>query len=206
MLLAGASLLILYRYYELDGLKNKEWLMKQLGNREWLKEQFGINNGIGIKHINSPAIESLDNPKVMYKKKRSNDNVDTSVKGLSVDAAWQVWRSWPHSKQLYEEKHFRSNQMTEIMQYMASIPIVNFDVGHRGTQLKAMVTLKGDQLAVFKPRRYVHKLDSWSSQQYAVTDIIETMSYLVNRMLDLTCTRQKLWDFIWTGENCVCIV
>ena len=144
--LSGLLLLILYRYYELEALKSNEWLMKQLGIEEVVENKFDNN---------APVKETLDSPKVMYKKKTSHNNVVTS-KGLSVDAAWQVWRSWPHTKQLYEEQYFSSNQMADILHHMATAPIINYDVGHRGTQLKALATLQGDQLAVFKPKRYVH--------------------------------------------------
>jgi len=140
--LFGASLLILYRYYELEGLKNNEWLVKQLGIAKVVGDNLAVT-------------ETLDSPKITYKKKTNHDNVVTS-KRLGVDAAWQVWRSWPNSMQLYDEQHFNSIKMADILHHVATAPIINFDVGHRGTQLKALVTLQGDQLAVFKPKRYLH--------------------------------------------------
>jgi len=117
--------------------------MKQLGIEEV------VNNNPEVK-------ETLESPKVMYKKKTSHNSIATS-KRLALNTAWQVWRSWPNSKQLYEEQHFSSNQMADILHHMVTAPIVNLDVGHRGTQLKALVTLQGDQLAVFKPKRYLHQ-------------------------------------------------
>ena len=44
--------------------------------------------------------------------------------------------------------------MRDILLHMATAPIVRFDVGYKGTQLKALVELEGGQLAVFKPKRY----------------------------------------------------
>ena len=52
-------MLILYRYYELEGLRNNEWVMKQLGIEEV------VNNNPEVK-------ETLESPKVMYKKKTSH--------------------------------------------------------------------------------------------------------------------------------------
>ncbi|XP_065917150.1 glycosaminoglycan xylosylkinase-like isoform X2 [Dysidea avara] len=184
--------------------------MKQLGIEEVVENKFDNN---------APVKETLDSPKVMYKKKTSHNNVVTS-KGLSVDAAWQVWRSWPHTKQLYEEQYFSSNQMADILHHMATAPIINYDVGHRGTQLKALATLQGDQLAVFKPKRYERDYVV-PGEPYAGFDMhtAEIVGFyldgllgfrlappVVGRVIDLTAlksvTSQKLLDtYFMQGDN-----
>lgn len=44
----------------------------------------------------------------------------------------------------------------DILAALSSAPIVNADVGYKGTQLKVSLVLKGGQRAVFKPKWLVH--------------------------------------------------
>ena len=43
--------------------------------------------------------------------------------------------------------------MDNILVALASSPVTQFDLGHRGTQLKATLYLEGGQRTVFKPKR-----------------------------------------------------
>lgn len=93
-------------------------------------------------------------PMVVYKTKATPSAASDKIKTLSVTSAWHVWRSWPQSTELYTESQFNSSEMKEILHYMATAPIIRFNVGYKGTQLKALVELEGGQRTVFKPKRY----------------------------------------------------
>ncbi|CAI8055918.1 Glycosaminoglycan xylosylkinase [Geodia barretti] len=66
---------------------------------------------------------------------------------------WKVWGSWVRQDHFYPDDAFWSADMDSILHAMATYPILSFDVGHRGTQLKASMFL-GEQRTAFKPRRY----------------------------------------------------
>ena len=74
------------------------------------------------------------------------------AKNLSSKEPWTTWHMWVKQDQFYPEDMFWSPEMSSILNAMATYPITSFDVGHRGTQLKASVLL-GTQKAVFKPMR-----------------------------------------------------
>ena len=65
---------------------------------------------------------------------------------------WKVWGSWVRQDHFYPDDAFWSADMDSILHAMATYPIMSFDVGHRGTQLKASMFL-GEQRTAFKPRR-----------------------------------------------------
>lgn len=65
---------------------------------------------------------------------------------------WSIWHSWVQQDQFYPGDAFFSDEMNSILHAMATYPIKSFDVGHRGTQLKATMYL-GEQKTVFKPMR-----------------------------------------------------
>ena len=67
---------------------------------------------------------------------------------------WRVWHSWVKQDHFYPEGAFMSEEMNSILHAMATYPITSFDVGHRGTQLKASMFL-GQQRTAFKPMRQV---------------------------------------------------
>lgn len=139
IILAGA-LLVIYQYHELGVIKS-EFIQTILNKDKETNELTG----------NKPRDDS---PMVVYKTKATQSASIDEIKMLSVTSAWHVWRSWPQSNELYAEKQFNSSEMKSILHHMATAPIVRFDVGHRGTQLKALVELEGGQRVVFKPKRY----------------------------------------------------
>ena len=149
IIIIGAALIVLYRYHELGVLKSDEYLQIIL-NRD----------NEGDKLTSKP----VSSPMVVYKKKINQDAANNGTKTLpaanngsktlSVTSAWHVWRTWPQSTELYSEKQFNSSAMRDILHHMTTAPIVRFDVGYRGTQLKALMELEGGQLGVFKPKRY----------------------------------------------------
>ena len=67
---------------------------------------------------------------------------------------WKIWQSWVKQDHFYPEDAFWSEEMNSILRAMATYPISSFDVGHRGTQLKASMFL-GNQRTAFKPKRQV---------------------------------------------------
>ena len=67
---------------------------------------------------------------------------------------WKVWQSWVRQDYFYPDDAFWSDEMNSILHAMATYPIMSFDVGHRGTQLKASMFL-GEQRTAFKPMRQV---------------------------------------------------
>ena len=81
---------------------------------------------------------------------RKPDNQSPSL-GQESDP-WNIWESWVQQDSFYPEGSLFSDEMNSILRAMATQPIKSFDVGHRGTQLKATVFL-GRQKAVFKPMR-----------------------------------------------------
>ena len=139
IILAGA-LLVIYQYHELGVIKS-EFIQTILNKDKETNELTG----------NKPRDDS---PMVVYKTKATQSASIDEIKMLSVTSAWYVWRSWPQSNELYTEKQFNSSEMKSILHHMATAPIVRFDVGHKGTQLKALVELEGGQRVVFKPKRY----------------------------------------------------
>lgn len=130
VIVIGAALIVIYRYHELGVLRSDEFL------------QIILNK------------DKVSSPMVVYKKKMNQSAANTGTRTLSVTSAWHVWRTWPQSNELYTEKQFNSSEMRDILHHMATGSIVRFDVGYKGTQLKALVELEGGQLAVFKPKRY----------------------------------------------------
>ena len=85
---------------------------------------------------------------------RSSPSSTKLVGTGSLEKTWWLWRSWVQEEAFYPEEVFSSGQMRHLLQAMTSAPIIEFDVGRRGTQLKASVLLEGRQKALFKPRRY----------------------------------------------------
>ena len=65
---------------------------------------------------------------------------------------WEIWQSWVKPNYLYPEDAFWSDEMNHILRTMATAPITQFGVGHKGTQLKATLMLDKQRTA-FKPQR-----------------------------------------------------
>ena len=137
VIVIGAALIVIYRYHELGVIKSDEFL------------QIILNKESDELTSNKP----VSSPMVVYKRKLNQSAANTGIRTLSVTSVWHVWRTWPQTNELYTEKQFNSSEMRDILHHMATAPIVRFDVGHKGTQLKALVELEGGQLTVFKPKR-----------------------------------------------------
>ena len=83
---------------------------------------------------------------------KTPDGSDEVIARASERNPWSIWHSWVQQDQFYPEDAFFSKEMNSILRAMATYPIKSFDVGHRGTQLKATMYL-GEQKTVFKPMR-----------------------------------------------------
>lgn len=87
---------------------------------------------------------------------RNTSNIQLSRLRVSADVAkrdpWRIWGLWVTADYLYPEGVIQSEEMNHILGTMATAPITSFDVGHKGTQLKATAML-GGQRTVFKPKR-----------------------------------------------------
>ena len=140
IIVIGAALIVIYRYHELGVLRSDEFL------------QIIINKDKESDELTSN--KPVSSPMAVYKSKMNQSAANTGTRTLSVTSAWHVWRTWPQSHELYTEKQFNSSEMRNILHHMSTASIMRFDVGYKGTQLKALVELKGGQLAVFKPKRY----------------------------------------------------
>ena len=66
---------------------------------------------------------------------------------------WEVWSSWVQPTEVFPINSFYSSEMDHILLALSSYRVTKFSVGYRGTQLKAMMHLSGDQRTVFKPKR-----------------------------------------------------
>jgi len=53
-------------------------------------------------------------------------------------------------------KKLRTVYVGYVLSAMAKYRVTSADVGYRGTQLKMMLVLDGEQQVVFKPRWYYH--------------------------------------------------
>ena len=66
---------------------------------------------------------------------------------------WMLWnKEWVGQEYLYPEDVFWSGEMNGLLRSLATERITGFDVGYKGTQLKATMML-GEQKTVFKPMR-----------------------------------------------------
>ena len=142
----AAAMLVAYRHHELRVIKS-EFILTIMGKDKETNEIPVTGNNEDKKPLGA-------GPMVVYKTKATQSVASDKIKTLSVTSAWHVWRSWPRSTELYTDRQFNSSEMKEILHCMATAPIVRFDVGHKGTQLKALVELEGGQRVVFKPKRY----------------------------------------------------
>ena len=82
------------------------------------------------------------------------ENSDVAPLEEGKQDPWQMWHSWVKQDEFYPVGAFWSKDMNSILHAMATYPITSFDVGHRGTQLKASMFL-GNQRTAFKPMRQV---------------------------------------------------
>ena len=102
-------------------------------------------------HVTSSEdhVTSTINPKSIVK---SNKTL-LITPGQLTTRPWDIWARWVNSEVLYPAGVFYSSDMDMILRALSTYPIKSFDVGYRGTQLKATLHLIGNQKAVFKPRR-----------------------------------------------------
>lgn len=69
----------------------------------------------------------------------------------TLQSPWEIAAQWVVPREVYPEE---TPELGAIMHAMATKKIIKADVGYKGTQLKALLTLEGGQKVVFKPKRY----------------------------------------------------
>ncbi len=117
---------------------------------------------------------------------------------------WEVWSSHITPSTLYPIKSFLSKDMNNILVALSTYRITKFDVGHKGTQLKAKMILEGDQWTVFKPKRFVHTkilcayCTCMSMCAIDFHEMLLLMALLI-LMLVMIDIMEKLPRFIWMG-------
>ncbi len=84
--------------------------------------------------------------------KREGVSTEASPSPSESSDPWEIWREWVEPDSLYPIGAFHSSEMNHILITMATSPITSFDLGYKGTQLKATALL-GQQRTVFKPKR-----------------------------------------------------
>lgn len=83
---------------------------------------------------------------------------------------WIKARKWVTHQQVYPIKQqIRNLELEEILSAMMLAPITKVSAGQGGTQLKIMLTLLGNQKAVFKPMRYSRE-KTFNDTPYAGAD------------------------------------
>lgn len=117
-------------------------------------------DAVTIQRPPATVQHNLSNQHEIHTNKEIHDNhSNLKTYGLKMSSEvaskdpWEIWRGWVTPNFLYPNGSFYSEEMNHILASMASSPITAFDVGHKGTQLKATVML-GKQRTVFKPKRY----------------------------------------------------
>lgn len=94
--------------------------------------------------------------------KFNNSKIDAFLNNIRTDNSlkldisdlkelWQEVQSWPSKNQL---ANISSPNLGKIMFAMKYTPIISTDIDSRGTQLKILLNLQGDQQVVFKPKWY----------------------------------------------------
>ena len=93
-----------------------------------------------VSHDNKPTV--------------SEHTQNASLNTLSTGQdPWDVWLKLVEPTVLYPSNGLHSPYMDSILNALATYPVTLFDVGHKGTQLKATMYLHGNQRTVFKPMR-----------------------------------------------------
>ncbi|KAB7500823.1 Glycosaminoglycan xylosylkinase [Armadillidium nasatum] len=96
---------------------------------------------------------SLNNKTFKYKVFRFISFIENSEAEV---LCWVIGRSL-HLKSLFNDPN-SENGLSDIVHAMRTQKVLHADVGFKGTQLKLMLTLEGNQKAIFKPKRAIYTL------------------------------------------------
>ncbi|CAH0695364.1 unnamed protein product [Spodoptera exigua] len=107
-----------------------------------------------IKEINEylnrlPSQYHTKNSKFITIQRNLINSFNTS--GTSLDSVWQNVENWADEESLFPYKNGAAGQ---ILQAMRTSQIAFVDNAPKGTQLKLLLVLKGNQKLYFKPKRY----------------------------------------------------
>ncbi|CAG9764427.1 unnamed protein product [Ceutorhynchus assimilis] len=79
------------------------------------------------------------------------DVMNLALQDVNVKEVWKEANSWPSSNQL---TNISSPSIGKLMYALKHAWIIHADIDTRGTQLKLLINLMGDQQCVFKPKWY----------------------------------------------------
>ncbi len=96
---------------------------------------------------------------------------------------WQLAASWVTHRKVVKEN---DPEIGAILQEMHSAPIEKADVGYRGTQLKMLLHLQGNQRVSFKPKWFVFP---------------HVTSFCINRKIELELATSQLDAYILRGTT-----
>ncbi|CAG9861809.1 unnamed protein product [Phyllotreta striolata] len=123
---------------------------------------FELPKGSDRKIVDEIIYEELNKLPKFYKLSPKNANVEVEgfFKNLSTSAKypyknlrhlWQTANSWTNKDRLVD---IRSPYLNDVVTSMKYAKITGADLDHRGTQLKLILTLEGNQQVIFKPKWY----------------------------------------------------
>ena len=102
-----------------------------------------------LEKRSAPTVTNHED-KVGEKKVEKNIGKNNDI-DYEFDDPWSIWENMVKSRQITSPDDVDGVNM--ILEGMMYKPIVAANVGVRGTQLKATLTLEGKQRVVFKPMR-----------------------------------------------------
>jgi len=129
-----------------------------------LKQRVALGTFCGIVFFvyKWKEFQDFDKNELLYFETESivdQDAIDAEMSRISINIekpamksnAWQVARDWIRPRLIYPQNH---NQLGWILNQAETAKIKKADILPKGTQLKMLVYLEGNQKAVFKPKRY----------------------------------------------------
>ncbi|CAG5106891.1 Oidioi.mRNA.OKI2018_I69.chr1.g3046.t1.cds [Oikopleura dioica] len=113
------------------------------------------------QEISAVSVDSSDKnfPSLKIESNVDQDAIDSEISRIVLNSekpamktnAWEVARNWIRPRLIYPQNH---PQLGWILNHAATVKIKKADILPKGTQLKMLVYLEGNQKAVFKPKRY----------------------------------------------------
>lgn len=107
----------------------------------------------------TPIPEVPKYPSLKIESNVDPDIVESEIKRLILNSdqpaaktnAWEVAKNWIRPRLIYPQNH---PQLGWILNQVTTVKIKKADILPKGTQLKMLIYLEGNQKAVFKPMRY----------------------------------------------------
>lgn len=158
----------------------------QRGSASWITKRLG--DQIKKRWDRMRWFEDLER-EPQFLNEAKGDVIDT----MTLEDAWGLAQSWGSARYVYPKN---DQELMTVLRAMVTAPIISATVGSGGTQLKATLTLKGGQKAVFKPLRYPRDA-IFTDTPYAGADRHngEIVAFHLSRLLDFR------WSPLVTGRK-----